>query len=471
MTVPLERIREIFERLRTRPTRKSSDIRPHRELPRNPERPLIIAGIVIVVIFGGVGAWSATAPIDSAVVAPGMIAVETDRRSIQHLEGGIVLDLLVKEGSAVHKGDVLVRLDDTKTHSQEEVVRSERQIQLANEARLLSERDDRADILFPQELLNLQGEKKVDGILKLQQAQFESRVTAIRGQRSILRQRVHELDEQIIGLQALQESKRRQAELIEEEMKMIENLVKQGIVTRPRYLALQREASRLEGEAGDHISAIAKARQTIGETKLQILQLDYERQQDITKELRDVQSKLFESTERLRMFKDQSRRLEVVAPVDGIVINLAYVTVGGVVAPGATILSIVPTNDKVVVQAQISPGDIDSVYPGQTVRIRFATAATKQVPVLDGTLEYVSADRLTTDQRPGLATAAMPTLAPNAFYTGRVTIDRGELSKLDKVKIHTGMPVEVLINRGERTVFQYIMGPLSNNFAKAFKER
>jgi HlyD family type I secretion membrane fusion protein len=153
------------------------------------------------------------------------------------------------------------------------------------------------------------------------------------------------------------------------------------------------------------------------------------------------------------------------------VINLAYVTVGGVVPPGATILAIVPSNEKIVVQAQVSPADIDSVHPGQSVSIRFSTVAAKNVPVLEGTLEYVSADRLVMDQRPGTATAAMPTLVPNAFYTARVAIDPKELSKLGDVKIHTGMPVEVLINRGERTALQYITGPISNNFARAFKER
>jgi HlyD family type I secretion membrane fusion protein len=439
--------------------------------PRNAAKPLILASILILVVFGGMGAWSATAPIDSAVVAPGMIAVESDRRSVQHLEGGIIAEILVKEGSVVHRGQILIRLDETRTHGQEEVVRGERNTQLASEARLLAERDDRPIITFPQELLAHQSDKKVAEILKLQEAQFETRLTAIRGQRQILQQRIQQLEDQIAGLQALQKSKERQGELIGEEMQMLEGLVKAGHVTRQRYLALQREASRLDGEAGDHMASVAKAQQTIGETRLQIIQLDNDRQQDITKELRDVQAKLFESTERLGMLEDQSRRMEIAAPVDGVVINLAYVTVGGVVPPGATILSIVPSNDKVVVQAQISPSDIDSVHPGQSVHIRFVTVSAKQIPVLQGTLEYVSADRLTTEQRPGTATAAMPTLVPNAFYTARVTIDRGELSKLENLKVHTGMPVEVLINRGERTALQYILAPLSNNFAKAFKEK
>ncbi|NJN06272.1 MAG: HlyD family efflux transporter periplasmic adaptor subunit [Rhodobacteraceae bacterium] len=175
-----------------------------------------------------------------------------------------------------------------------------------------------------------------------------------------------------------------------------------------------------------------------------VLQIDNDRQQEITKELREVRAKLFEATERLGMLEDQSRRLDITAPVDGTVINLAYVTVGGVVPPGATILAIVPSNEKIVAQAQVSPADIDSVHPGQSVSIRFSTVAAKNIPVLEGTLEYVSADRLTMEQRPGTATAAMPTLVPNAFYTARVTIDPKEMEKLGDVKLHTGMPVEVL---------------------------
>ena len=438
--------------------------------PRNAMTPLVVAGVLIVAVFGGIGAWSATAPIDSAVVAPGMIAVESDRRSVQHLEGGIVAEVLVKEGSVVKQGQLLLRLDETRTRAQEEVARGERFTQLAAEARLIAERTDQPTILFPEELLARKSDKKVGEILKLAEAQFQTRAASIKGQRQILQQRIQQLEEQISGLQALQKSKTRQGDLIDEEMRMIEDLVKKGHVTRQRYLALQREASRLDGEAADHIASIAKAQQAIGETRLQVLQLDNDRQQEITKELRDVQAKLYESTERLGMLEDQMRRLEITAPVDGTVINLAYVTIGGVVPPGATILAIVPSNEKIVAQAQVSPGDIDSIHPGQAVTIRFSTVAAKNIPVLEGTLEYVSADRLTMEQRPGLSTAAMPTLVPNAFYTARVTIDPKEMAKLGDVKMHTGMPVEVLINRGERTALQYIAGPISNNFARAFKE-
>lgn len=438
--------------------------------PRNAARPLVVACVLIGVVFGGVGAWSATAPIDSAVVAPGVIAVESDRRTVQHLEGGIVSEILVRDGSVVKEGQVLIRLDDTRVRAQDEVIRAERSAQLSIEARLLAERDDRSEITFPPSLLERSNDKKLQEIIALQRSQFEARQTAMRGQRQILQQRVQQLDEQIVGLQALQRSKTRQASLIEEEIKMIEGLVKAGHVTRQRLLALQREQSRLDGEAADHVAAVAKARQQIGETRLQMLQLDNERQQEIAKELRDVQAKLFESAERLTMTEDQTRRLDIVAPVDGVVMNLAFVTIGGVVSPGAIIATIVPNNDKLVVQAQISPADIDSVHPGQSVHIRFTTAATKQVPVVDGTLEYVSADRFT-EQKPGITTSNAPVVAPNAYYSGRIVVAHDELAKLDKVKLHAGMPVEVLINRGERTVLEYIMAPLSNNFARAFKEK
>ncbi|MGE3743624.1 MAG: HlyD family type I secretion periplasmic adaptor subunit, partial [Geminicoccaceae bacterium] len=370
--------------------------------PRNAMRPLVVAGVLILVVFGGIGAWSATAPIDSAVVAPGMIAVESDRRSVQHLEGGIVAEVLVKEGSVVKQGQLLIRLDETRTRAQEEVARGERFTQLAAEARLIAERTDQPTITFPEELLARKSDKKMGEILKLAEAQFQTRGAAIKGQRQILQQRIQQLEEQIAGYQALQKSKSRQGELIDEEMRMIEDLVKKGHVTRQRYLALQREASRLDGEAADHIASIAKAQQAIGETRLQILQIDNDRQQEVTKELREVQAKLFEATERLGMLEDQSRRLEITAPVDGTVINLAYVTVGGVVPPGATILAIVPSNEQIVAQAQVSPADIDSIHPGQTVSIRFSTVAAKNIPVLEGTLEYVSADRLTMEQRPGM---------------------------------------------------------------------
>ena len=439
--------------------------------PRNPVRPLVLAAVIVCVVFGGVGAWSSTAPIDSAVVAPGIIAVETERRTVQHLEGGIVAEIPVRDGMPVKEGQILVRMDDTRIRAQDEVIRAERHAQLAIEARLLAERDGRPTITFPQILLERPGDKKLQEIMALQQSQFETRKAAIEGQRQILLQRVQQIDEQIVGLEALQKSKSRQAGFIEDEIKMIDGLVKAGHVTRQRLLALQREQARLDGEAADHVSAIAKARQQIGETRLQILQLANDRHQEITKELREVQAKLFESAEKLNMTEDQTRRLDVVAPVDGVVMNLAYVTVGGVVSPGATIATIVPTNDKLVVQAQISPADVDSVHPGQAVHIRFVTVAAKQVPVVTGILEYVSPDRMVSEQKPGVTSSSAPALAPSAYYSGRIVVPPEELAKLDKIKLHAGMPVEVLINRGERTVFEYIMMPLSNNFARAFKER
>lgn len=434
-------------------------------------RPLVMAAAIVVVVFGGVGAWSATAPIDSAVVAPGVIAVESERRTVQHLEGGIVAEVMVRDGVPVKEGQILVRLDDTRVRAQDEVIRAERHAQLAIEARLLAERDDRASIEFPKIIYDRRADKKHQEIMALQQSQFETRRAAINGQRQILQQRVQQLDEQIVGLQALQKSKLRQAGFIEDEIKMIDGLVKAGHVTRQRLLSLQREQARLDGEAADHVSAIAKARQQIGETRLQIMQLDNDRQQEISKELRDVQGKLFESAEKLHMTEDQTRRLEVIAPVDGVIMNLAFVTVGGVIAPGATVATIVPTNDKLVVQAQISPADVDSVHPGQQVHIRFTTAAAKQVPVVTGTLEYVSPDRLVNEQKPGMTSSSSPALSPNAYYSGRIVVAPEELDKLDKIKLHAGMPVEVLITRGERTILEYVMAPLSNNFARAFKER
>lgn len=442
-----------------------------KQAPRNPLRPLAIAATIVIVVFGGVGAWSATAPIDSAVVAPGVIAVESERRTVQHLEGGIVAEIMVRDGMPVKQGQALIRLDDTRVKAQDEVIRAERYAQLAIEARLLAEREDRSSIEFPAVLHERRSDKKLQEIMALQQSQFEARRAAIEGQRQILQQRVQQLDEQIVGLEALQKSKVRQSGYIVDELKMIEGLVKAGHVTRQRLLALQREQARLDGEAADHVSAIAKAKQQIGETRLQIMQLNNDRQQEITKELREVQAKLFESAEKLNMTEDQTRRLDIMAPVDGVVMNLAFVTVGGVVAPGATVATIVPTDDRLVVQAQISPADVDSIHPGQQVHIRFTTAAAKQVPVVLGTLEYVSPDRLVSEQRPGMTSSSSPAISPNAYYSGRIVVAPDELNKLDKIKLHAGMPVEVLITRGERTVLEYVMAPLSNNFARAFKER
>lgn len=427
--------------------------------PRDPFRPMIWGFGLIAFTVIGLGGWSSIVRIDSAALATGTIAVESNRRTIQHLEGGIVQEILVREGSSVREGDVLMRLDPTRTRAQATIFQSELDAQMAIAARLNAERENRRQIEFPSGILSRISDPSVREIVETQRSLFEARMAALLGQRSILEQRVQQIAEQILGLRALERSKREQTRLIQEELRSLEGLLADAIVTRTRVLALQREASRLEGEIGEHVAAIARSQQAVGETRLQILQLERQRQEEIATQLRDTQSRIFQLREQLTTAEDAQRRIEIVAPIDGTVLNLQVFTTGGVIAPGAPIMNIVPSNDRFIVEAQIAPTEIDTIRPGFEVSLRFSTVGGRLIPTIRGTLEDISPDRLT-DQRTGLS-----------FYMGRIQIPPEEVSRLaGLLNLHAGMPVEVMINRGDRTILQYLIEPLRQTVSRSLRE-
>ncbi len=447
----VQRVQEIFARSDTQglDTDGLTDTR----------RPLVVGGIIIIVTFFGFGLWAAIAPIDSAAIAPGFLTVQSSRRTIQHLEGGIVQEIFAKDGMAVKAGDVLIRLDETRAKAQNDILLADLDSQIATEARLLAERDGAATPIFPEELLKRQSNPTISAILAGQKNVFDTRITALSGQKSILQQRVGQFEQQIEGLRALVTAKGTQARLIKEELKDLSGLFERGYVTKTRVLALEREAARLEGERAEHMSAIARSEQGIGEAKLQIFQLEKSRQEEIARELRDVQAKITELRERMVAASDMLRRIDIVAPVSGTVMDLAVHTAGGVIGPGVPLMDIVPLNDVLVVEVHINPIDIDTIRPGREVALRISTVDSRKTPVINGVLETISADR-TLDQRTGLA-----------YYKGRVTIPPDQRERLGGLTLHSGMPVEALVSRGEQTALQYVMKPLTDAFAKSFREK
>ena len=432
---------------------------PYSVAMTDPRRPLRIGAWVIGITFGGFGVWACVAPIDSAAVAPGVVMVESSRRVIQHLEGGIVRDILVEEGSHVKAGDTLVRLEDTRAKAQLNILMADLDSNLAIMARLQAERDGSKSITFPKELTDRVNERSDQAMLTAQENLFHARQASIEGQRSILEQRVEQFKQQIVGLRYLQRSKEEQLATIKEELSGLSGLLEDGYVTKSRVLALQREASRLEGETGDHIASIARAEQGIGEAKLQIFQLEKSHQEEVAKELRDVQERTVEAREKVVAADDVMRRIDLTSPVNGTVLNLAIHTKGGVIAPGAAIMEIVPDNDQLVLDVQISPLDIDTVHAGDQVAIHISAADTRLVPTIFGKLDSISADRIT-DQRTGAA-----------FYKGRVVIAQDQLDRLGDHKLHSGMMVEAMVERGEQTVIHYLLKPLIDSLSRSFKEK
>jgi len=412
---------------------------------------------VIVLILGGFSGWAITAPLTSAVIAPGVIVVDSSRKRIQHYDGGVVHEILVRNGTYVEKDEVLLRLDETRARASLTIVQSALESARILEARLIAERDE-APLDFPADLKARDQDSSLANMIRAQQLIFEARRASFTGQQSILRQRVAQYQQEIVGLTAQQRALDRQIYLIEDELKGLQFLLDKGFTQRTRVLALQREVARLQGERGERIAEIARAHNTIGGTQLEILQIDKKFREDVVAEIRNTQAQISDLSERVSASRHLLDHVEIRAPVSGIVVGLEAHTIGGVIRPGDTILEIVPAEDRLVVEAQVHPMDIDMTTPGQEAEVRLTGMKQRTTPTLIGQITYISADRLT-DNRTG---------AP--YYLARVEVTERELSRLAGSPIQPGMPADVMIKTAERTVFQYLMQPLSDAMAKAWRE-
>jgi HlyD family secretion protein len=431
--------------------------------PRRVIRRLNLVGLALMVVMvGGFGGWAATTELSGAVIAPGVLVVESNIKKVQHPTGGVVGELLVKEGAPVEAAQVVMRLDDTVTRSTLGVVRSQLDEALAREARLLAEREGSDVVEVPDELTARRAEKAVNSAVQGELKLFDSRRTGRDGQRSQLRERIGQSREEIVGLSALQQAKEREITHVDEELDGVEKLYKQQLVPISRLKLLQREKARLEGERGQYIADIARAKGKISETELQILQLDRDFQTEVLKDLRDTQGKIAELKERLTAAEDQLKRVDIRAPQAGIVHQLSVHTVGGVIANGETVMQIVPAADKLVIDAKVAPQDIDQVAVGAPAHVRIMAGNQRTTPDLNATVMLVSAD-LAKDP-PG----AQPT-AP--YYQVRLYLPPEEVRKLGDLKLVPGMPAEAYIQTYARTPLAYLMKPLQDQLARTFRER
>ena len=421
-------------------------------------RPLRFALFTILFGLGGVFGWGAFAMIDSAVVASGTLMVEGNRRNVQHLEGGIVGEVLVREGAMVVAGQPLIQLDDTRVRAALNVVLDETDRVRARIAVLTAEREEAPAPLFPPELVARRTEPKVAEVLALQGNEFTARRNALQGQIEILTQRALQLQKQIDGLNVRIDSNDRQLALVRQEIMGVEGLVRMGLERLPRLLSLQREEARLIGERGEAIENVARTQQAVGEAEMQRAQLLRTRQEEIAKELRELQGRLLELREREISTNDQLLRLTIDAPEAGMVMDLRYSTRGGVIAPGSQVASIVPQEERLVVEVQITPTDVDTVRIGMPASIRLSHAAARTTPILEGSVERIAPDRMT-DQRTG-----MP------YFVARIGFAPEELTKHEALRLQPGMHAEVLIRRGERSFASYLARPLADRFAKSIRE-
>ncbi|MEM7749808.1 MAG: HlyD family type I secretion periplasmic adaptor subunit [Pseudomonadota bacterium] len=417
---------------------------------------LAISLLIVAVLIFGVGGWAATAQLAGAIIAPGLIMVDSNIKKVQHPTGGVIGEILVRNGDRVTAGQFVVRFDDTQTRASLGAVVSQITELTGRRARLVAERDGVSTITFPE---GFEGESKHANAVASGERRFlASRLAAIAGQKQQLDERVGQLREEIRGLDAQRHSKLTELELIEEEQSRIQGLYDMKLTPITRLLSMKREVTRVGGEHGALVARIARAKGQISETKLQIISIDQRVQSEAQKEIREIEGRMAELMERETAARDQLKRIDVRAPRAGLVHDLRIHTVGGVVSPGDAMMSIVPSEDLLTIEARVPPADIDQVRVGQLARLRFSAFNQRTTPEVESRVVRVGAD-LSRDETTG-----------DSFYKIRLRADREVVAALGNLKLVPGMPVEVFVQTGARSTLAYLAKPITDYFSRAFRE-
>lgn len=416
-------------------------------------------GLVIMCFFvSAFIGWGTLVPLAGGAVAPGIISPDGDRKTVQHLEGGIIAQLMVRDGDSVSVGQPLVVLESLQPKATHDMLQAQQWTLLATHARLVAEQAGLTEVKFPPTLQNLSDER-LQAILEGQQRLFSDRLVTHLARKDVLRQRIEQLNEQVKGLQAQVDSSNIQLQLIAEELVGKESLLRKNYITKPEVLKLQRAVAEIEGRRGEYLGAIARAHQQIGETQLQILMTDAERIDQITTRLEQVRVELATVTEKLNASVDILKRTVITAPIAGIVMNMRFKTTNGVLKPAEPILDIVPAEDMLLIDARVSPVDIDVVRVGLQAKVQLTAYSGRSTPRLNGIVKTVSADRLVDDG------------SRQSYYLARVYVDREEIRQLRAgIELIPGMPAEVLIVTGERTMVEYLLQPFLDALWRSFRE-
>lgn len=422
-------------------------------------RHTIVGLVGLLLLLGGAGGWATTTELAGAIVAPGLLVVETDVKKVQHPTGGVIGEILVHDGERVRAGDVVVRLDETVTRANLAIIIKSLNEFSARKSRLEAERDGRDEVVFSRDLVSQSVDPEVASLIAGETRLFELRRSARQGQKAQLTERISQLDEEIAGLVGQSASKRREIEFVRQELTGVRDLWEKKLVPINRVMTLEREAERLDGESNQLIASAAQAKGKKTEIGLQIIQIDQDLRSDVAKELREIQGKTAEFVERKVAAEDQLKRIDVRAPQSGTVHQLTVHTIGGVVGASEMMMLIVPDEDALNVEVKISPGDIDQVRMGQKAVLRFSAFNQRTTPEINGIVSRVSAD-IAQDQK----TAA-------TFYIARIALLSDELDRLGNLRLVPGMPVEAFIQTDTRTVASYLVKPLHDQILKAFRER
>lgn len=411
---------------------------------------------IVFLTFGVFGSWAAFAPLDSAAYSPGVVTVQSYRKTVEHLEGGIVKDVLAHDGDIVKRGDPIVILDDSQLKAEYETTYSQLIASKAMEARLRAERDDLSTIDFSSLLpaSTPRGQEARDSETQV----FNARRGARLGEVAVLKERIGQLNQQIKGTEAMIGTKQNLGKSYTGEIGELDELLAQGFVDKQRLLEQQRKLDMLKSEMADHRSSITKTRLQINETELQMLQINKDFNSDVVKQLAEVQTKAYDLQERTTALRDRLSRVVIRAPEDGMVIDMKVHTIGGVIRPGAPIMDIVPSVSRLIVEAHVPPVDIDRIGVGKLADMRFSAFSAATTPVIEGEVIQVSADRMT-EERTG-----------QPYYLARVQVTEAGQHKLGDRKLLPGMPADVLIKTGTRTMLQYILQPARNAISQSMIE-
>lgn len=420
--------------------------------------PVTLGYLVLLVFVVGLGGWASLTPLAEAAIASGLLKVEGTRRTIQHFEGGIVREILVRDGDEVRQGQVLVRLDQPTAAQQTETLRSQRWALLAQDARLVAELAGARDVVFPRDLLDAPAARAQDAVAG-QRALFEARRVTLESQLTVLQARTEQFEAAIRSAMAQREAQTRMLVLLRAEERNTEQLLRQGLARLPQLLAIQRQIASSEGNIEDIGGQIARARAQIQEAQNEMRRLRDQRVQESSTELRDVRVRLAETEERLRAAEDVSTRMEVTAPEDGTILGMRVFTMGAVVRPGDPIMELVPRRDRIIAEVNVQPNDIEVVHPGLVAEVRLPAFKQRLVPYLHGHVSFVASD-ITQDERRN-----------QSFYRVQIEIDQDQLRALEGVQLRPGMMVEAQIQTGTRSFGRYLLQPVFDSFHRAFREQ
>ncbi|MDH4384327.1 MAG: HlyD family type I secretion periplasmic adaptor subunit [Caulobacter sp.] len=438
---------------------------PKAPLSDNPQRELRFGAVVVLLFFGLFLGWAAIARLDAAAYAQGVIAVAGNRQAVQIRDGGVVTAIHVTDGQAVIKGQALAEVSTTELGANERAMSGEVMSLLAQRARLNAERKAGAEVPTPSEFASLGPDDRIlaNDAMMLQRQQFAARKSSVAAQQGVLNQRMSQLNEQITGYQRQLDANAEQLRLIGEELVGVRRLAEQGYAPETRVRALEREEASLTGDAGSLRAQVARANEAIGESRMQLLSIDRQVVEEVTGQLRDVEVRLDELQPKLGALRDQLGHAVIRAPAGGKVVGLTVFTVGGVLAPGATLMEIVPQDRALVIQASISPADADDLRLGQETQVRFTSLHERDLPILKGLLTKLSADSFVDEQ------------SGERFFRGEISVPEAEMERIRKVRgartgLQAGLPVEILIPLRARSALDYLLEPLLQTFWKSGRE-